>query len=52
MPVLRQRRINRAGYHGWWSNMQEYNYKVDDKKGKIVVPPDTKGALNIIDYGG
>ncbi len=19
--------INRAGWHGWWSNMGEYNYK-------------------------
>ena len=44
--------INRAGWHGWWSNMAEYNYKHPDEKSKmIVVPPDTNPAWNIFDYG-
>ena len=42
--------INRAGWHGWWSNMGEYNYKVVNPR-RIVVPPDTNGAVNIFDYG-
>lgn len=41
--------INQAGWHGWWSNMQEYNYKINGKK--IVVPPDINGAWNVYDYG-
>lgn len=44
--------INRAGWHGWWSNIGEYNYKrADDKKKMIVYPPDTNPAWNIYDYG-
>ncbi|MCL2645750.1 MAG: hypothetical protein FWD61_01950 [Phycisphaerales bacterium] len=42
--------INRAGWHGWWSNMGEYNYKIQNSH-KIVVPPDTQGEVNIYDYG-
>jgi hypothetical protein len=41
--------INGAGWHGWWSNMTEYNYKPN--AGKIVVPPDTKPEPNVFDYG-
>ncbi|MFB3892639.1 MAG: hypothetical protein ACE15C_11520 [Phycisphaerae bacterium] len=43
--------INRAGWHGWWSNIVEYNYKVGGKGWKYVVPPDTKGTVNVFDYG-
>jgi hypothetical protein len=43
--------INDAGWHGWWSNVTEYNYKVQGNN-KIVVPPDTNGAFNVYDYGG
>ena len=42
--------INRAGWHGWWSNMGEYNYKLAGNH-KIVVPPDTNGEVNVYDYG-
>lgn len=42
--------INRAGWHGWWSNMGEYNYKVGGRW-RYVVPPDTKGTVNVFDYG-
>jgi hypothetical protein len=44
--------INRAGWHGWWSNIIEYNYNHgDDPKKMIVCPPDTAPAWNIFDYG-
>ena len=44
--------INHAGWHGWWSNIGEYNYKrPDDKSKMIAVPPDTEPAWNVFDYG-
>ena len=42
--------INRAGWHGWWSNIGEYNWK-QASPNKIVVPPDTVPTYNVYDYG-
>ena len=42
--------INSAGWHGWWSNVVEYNWKQQGDN-KIVVPPDTNGTYNVFDYG-
>ncbi|MFB3890774.1 MAG: hypothetical protein ACE15C_01995 [Phycisphaerae bacterium] len=42
--------INSAGWHGWWSNVVEYNWKQQGPR-KIVCPPDTNGAFNVFDYG-
>jgi hypothetical protein len=42
---------NQAKVHGWFSNMQEYNYTVGGEGRKIVVPPDTVGEVNVFDYG-
>jgi len=40
--------INAAGWHGWWSNVSEYDYKVDNVK---IAGPDGHVASNVYDYG-
>jgi len=40
--------INAAGWHGWWSNMSEYDYKPDQVK---IAGPDGKIVSNVYDYG-
>jgi len=41
--------INSAGWHGWWSNVSEYDYKVEGAK---FAGPDGKTTTNVYDYGG
>lgn len=41
--------INSAGWHGWWSNVSEYDFKVEGAK---IAGPDGKGSTNVYDYGG
>ncbi|MCX5683125.1 MAG: hypothetical protein NT049_05505 [Planctomycetota bacterium] len=40
--------INAAGWHGWWSNVSEYDYKPDNGK---IAGPDGKVSSNVYDYG-
>jgi hypothetical protein len=47
-PFFDKDGINAAGWHGWWSNVSEYDYKVDQVK---IAGPDGKIASNVYDYG-
>ncbi len=41
--------INAAGWHGWWSNVSEYDYK---ETGPKIAGPDGKTTTAVYDYGG